>query len=235
MRSFPIWVLPGISGSRPFGVRMAAETTDTPCSSPHGEPRVCRTRMPRIQKRIQPTGVTVDRALLAKCLIEKPMLGCARLDSLPMRGIRDPTAFQLSTSERPMVSGRQDASTITGGVAAEESVSGISAVSLVSAALLDRWQADPKFPEEPKFGMVPPSTPDRLLFGRDASLLHANPRARRQSATRAQRAWPGAPPPAARSRAAPRAPALTTADPSPRCRGAGHAGIAGCLTRPANR
>src|SRR3954469_13874347 len=115
------------------------------------------------------------------------------------------------------------------------SVSGISAVSLVSAALLDRWQADPKFPEEPKFGMVPPSTPDRLLFGRDASLLHANPRARRQSATRAQRAWPGAPPPAARSRAAPRAPALTTADPSPRCRGAGHAGIAGCLTRPANR
>jgi hypothetical protein len=101
-------------------------------------------------------------------LIEKLMLGCARLDSLPMRGIRDPTAFQLSTSERPMVSGRQDASTITGGVAAEESVSGISAVSLVSAALLDRWQADPKFPEEPKFGMVPPSTPDRLLFGRHA-------------------------------------------------------------------
>jgi hypothetical protein len=34
--------------------------------------------------------------------------------------------------------------------------------------LLDRWQADPKFPEEPKFGMVPPSTPDRLLFGRHA-------------------------------------------------------------------
>ena len=31
----------------------------------------------------------------------------------------------------------------------------------------------PKFPEEPKFGMVPPSTPDRLLFGRD---LYVSPR-----------------------------------------------------------
>ena len=28
----------------------------------------------------------------------------------------------------------------------------------------------PKFPDEPKFGMVPPSTPDRLLFGRDADV-----------------------------------------------------------------
>jgi hypothetical protein len=28
----------------------------------------------------------------------------------------------------------------------------------------------PKFPDEPKFAMVPPSTPDRLFFGRDLSL-----------------------------------------------------------------
>jgi hypothetical protein len=34
-----------------------------------------------------------------------------------------------------MVSGRQDASTITGGVAAEESVSGFSVVSVVSGGL----------------------------------------------------------------------------------------------------
>src|SRR3954453_10579297 len=81
--------------------------------------------MPRIQKRIQPTGVRVHRALLAKCFIEKPMLGGARLDSLPIRGIRDPTAFQLSTSESPTVSGRQDASTITG-------ASLLRSVSLVS-------------------------------------------------------------------------------------------------------
>src|SRR3954451_19686054 len=56
-----------------------------------------------------------------RCLVESLMVGCARLDSLPIRGIRDPAALQLCTVREPMVWGRQDASTITGGVGAQES------------------------------------------------------------------------------------------------------------------